>query len=290
MLKKCVLLLLLALACLLLAPLGPGGLTAQAEPAAPNCGPTLLRSDGAPWECTFADDFNGTGLDRTKWMPQTQGFTSGGPAAWACYVDSPDVIGVADGVLTLRLVRDAQPSPCASHPRAQQTPYRAGSLSTYGLFSQQYGRFEARILNTATDQPGLQESFWLWPDARYSNTSVWPVSGEIDIAETYSRYPEMAIPFLHSSSNLLGGIQGVTTAQCAAQRGVWNTFALEWAPGRMEIFVNGTSCLVNNGGDSAFRKRYIVALTQLIGAKRNAPTAATPLPASMYVDYVRVWQ
>jgi beta-glucanase (GH16 family) len=164
-------------------------------------------------------------------------------------------------------------------------------VTTYRLFSQQYGRFEARIKNTATTVPGLQETFWLWPDDRY-NTAYWPLAGEIDISETYSQYPDLAIPFLHYTANDNGGpIPGTNTAwNCTAQRGVYNTFALEWTATRLEIFVNGTSCLVNTSGDPAFKKPYIVALTQLLGVGGNALRATTPLPATMSIDYVRVWQ
>ena len=78
---------------------------------------------------------------------------------------------------------------------------------------------------------------------------------EIDISETYSQYPDLAIPFLHYTANDNGGpIPGTNTAwNCTAQRGVYNTFALEWTATRLEIFVNGTSCLVNTSGDPAFK-------------------------------------
>ena len=61
-------------------------------------------------------------------------------------------------------------------------------------------------------------------------------------------------------------------------------------PTGTEIFVNGRSCLVNTSGDSAFRKHYILNLTQALGTGNDAVTAATGLPAVMNVDYVRVWK
>ena len=121
---------------------------------------------------------------------------------------------------------------------------------------------------------------------------LWPEAGEIDIVETYSGNYHLAIPFLHYTWNDNGGPRpGLNTAwDCAAARGVWNTYALEWTPNRLEIFVNGKSCLVNTTGDPAFQRKYIVALTSALGVSTNRPVASTPIPARMSVDYVHVWK
>src|SRR5690606_7294021 len=138
--------------------------------------------------------------------------------------------------------------------------YGSGQVTTFYKFSQQYGRFEARMLVPESSGPGLQEAFWLWPDVRYSTTATYPLSGEIDINDTYSQHPQLGIPFFHYAADLLGPLPGVNTAwDCVAHRGEWNTYTLEWTASRLEVFINGQSCLVNTSGDIAFRKRYIVA-------------------------------
>ncbi|HWM03501.1 MAG TPA: glycoside hydrolase family 16 protein [Actinophytocola sp.] len=262
-------------------------------PAASNltdaCGRRPLKGDGSLWSCTLAENFSGTELDRSVWMPQTI-FRSGSASAWACYIDDPSVLSVHGGALHLTVRELAEPQPCAGRQN-EPTPYVAGSVSTYRLFSQRYGRFEARISNTATTAPGLQEAFWLWPDDRY-NTAIWPAAGEIDIAETYSNHPELAIPFLHYTENDNGGPQpGLNTAwDCAAERGEYNTYTLEWTATRLKILVNGKTCLVNTSGDPAFKKPYIVALTQMLGVGRNTYDGRAPLPATMTIDYVKVWR
>lgn len=251
------------------------------------CGARPRKPDGTPWSCTFHDDFNGTELDRTKWIPQTV-FAQGTTETHACYRDDPSNVNVGNGTLNLTLLRLDAPAPCGVD--LAPTTLQSGMVSTWHRFSQQYGRFEARIKNTASAYPGLHETFWMWPDDRVPSTEKWPNAGEIDVAETYSSAPDVVIPFLHYSADSGGMQPGVNTNACAAERGVWNTYTLEWSASRLEVFVNGRSCLVNTSGDPAFRKPYIIDLTQGIGPESNMPVDGTPIPATMQVDYVRAWQ
>ncbi len=103
------------------------------------------------------------------------------------------------------------------------------------------------------------------------------------------------MPYLHTALDTVGGIltgsDANTTWSCTAPpRGEFNTYTLEWSPERVEVFVNGRSCLVNTSGNDAFKKRYIMALTQALGSQTgNTLVDGTPLPATMTVDYVRAW-
>ena len=167
-------------------------------------------------------------------------------------------------------------------------------VSTFHKWSQKYGRFEARVKTTASTTSGLHEAFWLWPDTRYpEGQGEWPANGEIDVAETYSNHADLIVPFLHtvldSIGSILTGATANTTYSCRADRGVYNTYALEWGPDRLEVFVNGHSCLVNTSGNAAFNKRYIMAFTQALGSEGNDPTANTTVPATMSIDYVHAW-
>ena len=252
------------------------------------CETTLPKPGGGVWKCTFADEFNGTSLDRTKWVPQIN-FPTGSSAAssTSCHVDDPSNVAVREGNLQLTVREARTPVVCNGSP----SNYTSGSVSTYRKFSQQYGRFEARFKNTAAIWPGLHEAFWLWPDDRVPSTVPWPAAGEIDVVETYSQYPDLAIPFLHYTFNDNGGPSaGVNTAYCSAKRGVYNTYVLTWTPTTLTIDVNGKTCLVNTSGDSAFQKPYIAIFTAALGAGSNVLDPKTPIPATMSVDYLRVWR
>jgi beta-glucanase (GH16 family) len=256
------------------------------------CGPQPLKSDGSAWVCAFDDEFDGTELDRTRWVPQTTHFSTGTPEAHACYVDDPQNVSVSGGTLNLTVRTLGAPVPCLSDPALAPSPYTSGSVSTYHLFSQQYGRFEARVKVEATSDPGLQETFWLWPDDRVATGEVWPLAGEIDVFESYSVNPDLGIPFLHYSGNDNGGpIPGTNTAwDCIAPRGAYNTWTLEWSPTELKVEVNARTCLVNTSGDPAFQKPYIVAFTQALGTTGNVYDGRAPLPATLSVDYVHVWK
>lgn len=288
---------------------GPGGAGPFSRNAVtvttPDCGSLVLKDNGQPWECTFADDFDGSTLDREKWYPQrtaNSGFTSGADGTRACYVDDPANVSVSGGAVHLTLRRERRAFRCETNRRNRpfRTRYTAGSISTWNRFAQTYGRFEvrARVPDTAT--PGLQQALWLWPvdPTRYG---LWPASGEIDLAEMYSKYPDRAIPHLHyvydhSTTDPYTQTNVVTSYQCRIQRGEWNTYTLTWSPGRLEIEVNGTTCLVNNYRASNTTARYapfdqpfFPALTTALGSGTNTLVEETPLPATLEVDYLRVW-
>lgn len=258
-------------------------------PAPDGCGARPAKRDGGFYACTFRDDFEGTSLDRTRWTGH-QFFGEGN----RCVLDNADTVAVAGGSLRLSAVPATGDNACPVRPDGTRGTYSSGWVSTHGAWSQQYGRFEARMKVQATPTPGLpglHEGFWMWPDARYGSDTNWPITGEIDIAETYSSAPDLAIPFLHYSDDAKGPVDGLNTAwDCAATRGQWHTYTLEWTATRLEILVDGTSCLVNTAGASSFQKRFIIAFSQVLGGGDNLYDGGVPLPATTEVDYVKVWR
>ena len=246
-----------------------------------------MKADGSAWECTFVDDFNGGALDRRRWVPEVK---SGHGTVHACYVDDPRTVSVSGGALRLS-IRPASPELSCPPVDGLPVSYVAGSVTTWGKFAQQYGRFEARIQTPFTDQPGLHEAFWLWP-AWTSEYSVWtwPEAGEIDIAETYSQYPNLAVPFLHYGADGWTPIPGINTAYADAARGQWHTYTLEWTADLLEVFVDGRSVLVNRSADPAFDKNFVLLLTQALGTLTNAPLPGSQMQSTMLVDYVKVWR
>jgi len=284
-----------AAAAVLVAVLLGSPAAAQEAPAKPNCGATQIpKSVGGYWQCSFSDDFEGSTLDRTKWVPQesaTSGYVNG---LTACFVDDPDNVSVSDGNLNLTARKEERASPCGSD--AFTTPYTSGMVTTAGLFSQTYGRFEVRARISPAKVKGLQTTFWLWPtDAgRYG---PYPASGEIDIAEMYSSFPDRAIPYIHYNPAVPD--PNVTNNFCMIDDpSAFQSYTLEWTPISLKVIYDGKTCLEDVWVPAPpltkpqpFDQPFFVALTQALGVGTNAfDPATTPLPATTQVDYIHVWE
>jgi hypothetical protein len=82
---------------------------------------------------------------------------------------------------------------------------------------------------------------------------------------------------------------------------VFNTYTVAWQPGRITLYINNTTCLVDTyqpaGGlasPAPFDQPFFLALTQGLGVtlsnSDNATNASTKIPATTVLDYVRIWK
>lgn len=249
------------------------------------CGKRFAKPGGGAWECTLVEDFSGDRLDPHTWKVSEVVGTDD-----LCAVDDPRTVAVADGSLRLSVRRTDAATTCPLRADGTRASYASGWVTSYGRWSQQFGRFEARIKVQDVDGPGVHEAFWLWPDVRYGADKPWPQSGEIDIMETYSHQPDRVIPFLHYEAGEKPN-NGVNTAWgCRTTRGEWHTYTLEWTAERLEILVDGDTCLVNNVSGDAFHKRFIICFTQFTGTGANVYDGRVALPVTMEVDWVKAWR
>lgn len=280
-------------------------LPTRAKPGKP-CGPKITRANGRSWRCTFADNFDGTSLDGDKWL-ELASYWSGLGGRDDCYFDDGHNVRVANGRLRLITRRLPEPRDCAQ-AQGGKASYTGAMLNTLHRFSQERGRFEFRARFPQTRQagqtrPGIQGSLWMWPvdDRKYG---PWPSSGEIDIAEFYSAFPDRIIPFLHydmeTRKDPLAAFAKPpqeTNNHClfAAPDGDFHTYTLEWTKQIMHIYYDGVTCLktpwlAKQGGSAPFDQPFILAIGFGTGKFDNAVTDQTPMPVHLDVDYVRVWQ
>ena len=235
------------------------------------------------WTCTFDDEFNGTSLNTSLWSPEltAQNLYVAGPD---CYVDNPNTISESGGYLNLSVVK-VPTFDCVGNYTSQ---YEAGMVTTSSKFTQTYGAFEVNAKLPVSTAPGLQETFWLYP--QNLTYGKWPASGEIDFAEFYSQYPNLDVPYIHY--NYSSSDPNVTTYNCSINPAQFNTYGVDWTPTSITVLDNGNVCLTDSwlNGPAPFNQPFFIALTQALGLSGgNAVNAGTPLPATTQIDWVRAW-
>lgn len=277
---------------LLLAALAAAGPSSARTDAtrSPYCGPAIAKPGGGLWRCTFADQFSGSTLDSTKWTPMTTAAT--GVRLADCRVATPQTIRVSGGTLKLTVLPTPARFLCRSARGGYLTQHVAGAVSTSRRFSQAYGRFEIRAAMPNTSVPGLHSAIWMWPqERRYGSRS-----GEIDINERRTNIADRAVPTVHYTDDGTAGPK--TSWDCVVDRPErFHTYVLEWTRSTLTFIYDGRVCLSHTWQPAAplskpqpFDEPYFLILSQNLGVLANAYIrAATPLPATMLVDYVRVW-
>lgn len=186
----------------------------------------------------------------------------------------PHPFEVRDGTLVIT----AQPSP---DPAATQgLPYTSGIITTEGTFSQRYGRFEMRA--RLPHGRGLWPAFWLLPQDH-----SWPP--EIDIMEVLGHEPAR---FFGSAHSMASGERtaAIRDAEVDDLSDGFHTFALDWRPDRLQWHVDGRPVFDLPTADDMHEPMYLLANLAVGGTWPGEPDAATPFPAEMAIDRIRVWQ
>lgn len=272
--------------------------TTPSAPSDANCENTLPLGLTGIWQCTFDEEFNGTALNTNTWVVQqtaSSGFTTGQGSVVACYVDSPDTVSESGGVLNLTAVQLPSATTCSDPAGNFSTAYEAGMVSTSGLFDQTDGAFEVNAKLPPAIVQGLQETFWLYPQKL--TYGPWPASGEIDLAEFYSEFPNLDVPFIHYDA-AQPDVNDTTDSCVIADPAGFNTYGVAWTSSSLTILLNGTVCLVDHWDPASpltapqpFDQPFFIALTQALGVTTNAfEPGATPLPATTSIDWVRAWR
>jgi len=166
-------------------------------------------------------------------------------------------------------------------------PYTSARMKTQGLKQFTFGKIEARI-KTPLGQ-GLWPAFWML-GANISTVS-WPYCGEIDVMEQVNA-DSRCYGTVHWDSNGHAQYGGnVATAPNA-----YHVYSIEWTPTYIRWFVDGAKYHEINitngtGGTEEFQKPFFLLLNLAVaGDWPGQVVDETKLPATMNVDYVRVYQ
>jgi beta-glucanase (GH16 family) len=232
------------------------------------------------YELVWSDDFNTAGMvDATKW-----GYDLGG-GGWGnnelqVYTNNSNNVAVnADGKLMITAI---------SNPSG----FTSARIKTKGLFSQAYGRFEARI-KTPTG-PGIWPAFWLL--GADIDAKPWPQCGEIDIMEQRGQQSSTTHGSVHGPGYSGGAaITKSYTLQNGRFDNDYHIYAIEWGTDYIDFFVDNylyqRITPENVTGEWVYNKPFFILLNVAVGGNFvGFPTTGTPFPQTMLVDYVKVYK
>jgi beta-glucanase (GH16 family) len=177
--------------------------------------------------------------------------------------------------------------------------YTSARLKTQGLFSQTYGRFEARI--KIPSGQGMWPAFWMLGD---NISSVgWPKCGEIDIMENVGKEPGLVHGSLHGPMSTGAATDLTSTVSLPTGKDfstAFHLYAVEWEPDAVRFYVddtlyatftaNSVASTPTTAGSWVFDHPFFLILNVAVGGSwPGQPDATTTFPQTMLVDYVRVY-
>jgi beta-glucanase (GH16 family) len=286
--------------------------------------PPLGVTGGAKWKPIFDDDFNGSGVDPTKWNVQNQSNYGSGNHEDECYMAANTT--VADGALNLIGKRETVNS-CGANPDGGNNYFFTSGMVTTraqggGLkfkFRQGYAEIRMRVPRGNLYWP----AFWL-VGAGDGSSPGWPDYGEFDVTEIYGTHPDISESNFHKAdgsigagtanvANLLADTAGININPPATLltggTNAWHTYGINWTANHLDWYVDGVkvrtytaksaadtaalgyehSMILNlaMGGDGPQYEGYTG--NESGGGYSNGNLSAD-LPGAMQVDYARVWQ
>ncbi len=217
------------------------------------------------WQQSFSDEFERTTLDTARWNIANYAAPNNGEAQYY----SPANISILNGGLRITSERR----------NIGGRQYASGNITTQGKFAQAYGRFEMRAKLPGTQ--GIWPAFWMLRDS-----GGWPP--EIDIMELLGHQPSTmyftnhwgVYPNNSNDSKAFTGPNFTTD---------YHTFAVEWAPNRLELYIDGVKRATNTSNVPT-EPFYMILNTAVGGQWPGYPDATTVFPQYFDVKYVRAYR
>jgi len=236
------------------------------------------------YSLVWHDEFDDGDRPSTKnWYYETGNGTSGWGNNEEQYYVSPEtpsgenLASISDGILSIICMKEGD---------------QVYSIRMNTVQSWTYGYMEASI--QLPSGKGSWPAFWMMP-AKFTS---WPDDGEIDIMEEVGYDPNVIHSTIHCNKyNNSGTAVETATMKVPTAQTEFHKYAVEWAADHMTFYVDGAKLLTyqNDGTgkdawpfDSSFYLKLNVAWGGDWGGKNGTDESA--LPATMKVDYVRVFQ
>lgn len=236
--------------------------------------PAIEPAD-AKWVQTFDEEFNGKELNLSRWSPHDP---------WGHVRDrqlqayAPEAIEVSGGQLHI-VARRAPVNEVPVRYDGKEREYVSGIISTFGIFSQAFGRFEIRCRIPAGR--GLRPGFLLLP-------IPFGTLPAIDVFEAIGSTPSKIFFANHWGTEQTERSFGDSFTGPDLSTG-FHTIAIEWDRERIAWFVDGKEKF--QSVDGVPRQPMYMLIDLAVGGRlARSPDATTTLPASFDIDYVRVYR
>jgi beta-glucanase (GH16 family) len=181
----------------------------------------------------------------------------------------------AHGTLTIR----ARPAKNGSNP--YNLPYDSGLITTFGAFSQLYGRFEMRAKLPAGQ--GLWPAFWMLPA-----NNIY--SCELDIFEVLGSAPGTLYATTHgeTNGNWVVDSQALHVPDTSAG---FHVYGVDWEPATVTFLMDGKVIATAATPGSMNTPMYMLINLAVggPGSWPGPPNAQTHFPAPMVIDWVRAY-
>jgi beta-glucanase (GH16 family) len=244
------------------------------------------------WTLVWSDEFSrpdGSSPDPTKWTYDLGG-KGWGNHELESYTNRPENAHIEKGNLVVTAQKETY-----TGTDGMARDYTSARLKTQGLFTQTYGRIEARI--KIPGGQGMWPAFWMLGED--IPTVGWPKCGEIDIMENIGKEPATIHGSLHGPSTT-AHTSDLTSTFTLPEGGSFSDdshiYAVEWSPDTARFYVDANLYATFRssdwpaGGKWVFDHPFFIILNLAIGGDwPGSPDASTKFPQSMLVDYVRVY-
>jgi beta-glucanase (GH16 family) len=247
------------------------------------------QANTADWQLVWSDEFNDSKLDYSKWGVSEDAF-GGGNQESQLYTDRAKNVRVENGKLIIEAHRDSP------NIQGTQRQYSSGKLRTKHRGDWRYGKIEIRA--KLPIGKGIWPAIWMLPtDEKYG---TWAASGEIDIVELNGAKPDELLGTLHYGGkwphNRSTGHKKKLVSGTFADE--FHTFGIEWEAAEIRWTLNGKTWQTqkkwstrNAPFPAPFDQRFHLLLNIAVGGRLvGNPSATTPFPARMEVDWIRVYQ
>lgn len=226
------------------------------------------------YKLVWSDEFNGTSVDTSTWN-----FERGGNG-WGNneqeYYQAANA-SESNGYLVITAKKETVGS----------NGYTSSRMTTQNKKQFTYGKIEARI--SLPVGQGLWPAFWLLGSD--INTVGWPACGETDIME-HINTDSLIYGTIHWDNNghvQYGGNITISPSNFHIYTVTWDKAAIRWYVDSVEYKEANIQNNINSTEE--FHKPFFIILNLAVGG--NWPGQSiddSKMPASMYVDYVRVYQ